>query len=369
MKRFPKNKASLLLRNKLKIVMVIDAWYPHVGGGQIHVWEIVKQMVLQGHQVVIVTRNLGVSNEKFKGVSVIRLGHFKNFYNILGRLEFLVLAFVYLLKIKSDIIHLHAFSPGLLAPIIRLFSRTKIVFTAHGNGMKIAGLWVSGQFLEGLVFYQIKYDLLITVAEKTFFKKPKTELVKVIPNGVNLSDFKNAQRKRVEVKKIVYFGRLFYDKGVDLLIDAFLKLKKYNLSLIVIGSGPELDKLKRKAKDGNIEFVGFYRGEELTKQLSMADLVVLPSRVEGMPLRLLEAWAAKIPVLLTDVGDNAVYVKDGVNGFLCKPTSESIYKSLIGILNNNNLNSITNLAYAQVKKYTWKNITGQTLVMYKKVLD
>ncbi len=358
----------LKLKKKPRILMLIDAWFPHIGGGQVHVWELSKQLVLLGYNVTIFTRNQGKWDETFDGIEVKRVGIIKKFDNIIGRLEYLFRALVYSLFTKYDLWHAHAFSPGLLTPFVKLLRNKPTVFTAHGEGWKIAGLGLGGGFLQDLVFYKLPYDVEITVAKNTFKKKTAAKRVDLIPNGVTVDKFNKAQRRRTNIKRLIFFGRLFKDKGVHLLIEAFKDLKG-DFSLAIVGDGPEIGNLKKQAKGLKVRFTGQLEGMELVKEINKGDLFVMPSLVEGMPIRLLEAWSAKLPVLATRVGDNEVYINDGINGFLCETTTDSIKDNLERVLKNKNLKRIAEQGFKDVQKYAWVNIAKKTSFAYREVLN
>lgn len=355
---------------KIKLLIIVDAWFPVFGGGQVHVWELSKELVKLGYEITIFTRNLGNWGERHPGIKVVRIGNFKKFENIFGRLEFLVSAFIYSLKFDYDILSLQAFSPGLLAPIIKIFKPKKpIVFTAHGTGFKVAGLGVGSSFLEKLVFYKIKYDLEVTVAKNTFIKKPDTKKVKVIPNGVSISRFYKAWRLRKKVIHLLYIGRLVEDKGVGLLVQAFRKLNDKNLDLTIVGEGIQRLELEKLSEGLNIKFTGKLLGQDLVWEMRKADLLVMPSLVEGQPIRLLEAWAAKLPVIATKVGDNELYIKDGVNGFLCEVEVSSLSQKIEKIIKMKNLSQVANQGFKDVQKYTWEKIAKLTNEAYMEVIN
>lgn len=351
----------------MTILMIVDAWFPHTGGGQVHVWELSKALADKGHKVVILTRNNGAWNEVYPGVTVKRLGKSSQFSNLKERLSFLASSFFVTLITDCDVIHLHAFSPGLLAPLLKFFKRKPVVFTVHGEGMKIAGLPLGEKFLEDLVFYKITYDGQISVAKQTLVKKGATKNVWVIPNGVRISDWTGAQRQRNKVKHLIFVGRFFYDKGVDLLIEAFKELKRKDLDLTIVGEGPELSKLKGLAKGQKIRFTGKLGGQKLVNEIRKADLYVMPSRVEGMPIRLLEAWAAKIPIVATKVGDNSQYIVNNKSGFLAEANVQSLANSIEKALKSNRLVNIAESGFNKVQDFTWNNIAEQTLARYKVV--
>jgi glycosyltransferase involved in cell wall biosynthesis len=138
--------------------------------------------------------------------------------------------------------------------------------------------------------------------------------------------------------------------------------------LSIVGDGPELGNLKRQAKGLKVKFLGQMEGNKLVQEMKKADLYVMPSRVEGMPIRLLEAWAAKIPVVVTDVGDNAKYIIEEKNGFLSDVNSNSIKDAISRAIRSKNLNSMAESGYKKVLNYSWDKIAEQTLKAYREVL-
>lgn len=358
------------LKGDKKILMIVDAWFPLIGGGQIHVEEISKNLSKLGYKVTILTRNLGEWKERIEGVEVIRIGHFKEFANPLGRLEFLIICLGHVLIRSYDILHLHAFSPGLLTPFVKLLRPTKkIVFTVHGKGFKVAGFNISASILEDLVIYRIPYDVEITVAKSTLIKKTAAKKTVVIPNGVDIDRYKTAIRKRGSIKQILYVGRLSYEKGVDLLLNAFRNVSDKQIELVIVGTGPEENKLKHLAQGvKNVDFKGRLEGKELINEFRKADLLVLPSRTEGHPLVLFEGWASKLPVLATNVGDNEEYIKDGVNGFLCNPNVNSIKDKIQKIIQIKDLDKVVLKGSTEVSKYSWNEVALRTEMIYKSLL-
>lgn len=356
-----------ILKKPLKLLILIDAWFPHVGGGQIHAWEIAKNLADKGCDVTILTRNLGEWSQNYPKVKVVRVGKNKDFISIVGRIEYLVKAIIYSLINEYDILHAHAFSPGLIIPFVKVFRKKVTVFTVHGKGVKVAGFNIGMPVLEDLVVYGIPYDLEITVAGSTLVKKPKAKNLVVIPNGVNIDSFKYAIRPRARVKNLLYVGRLSFEKGVDLLLKALTDPELKKLRLTIVGEGPEYVNLKKISKGKNVIFKGKLQEKELMKVFRESDLLVIPSRTEGLPLVLFEGWASKLPVLATDVADNSKYIKNNLTGFLCNPSAVSIASSLKEIIKFRNLATITNNAFIKVQRYNWKNIASKTYSYYQEV--
>lgn len=143
---------------------------------------------------------------------------------------------------------------------------------------------------------------------------------RVLPNGVDLEAFSvedsASARRRLAVGDgplAVAVGRLSRQKGFDVLLAAWPQVERAvdSAQLVVIGSGPEEDLLRRQA--GSARLIGAQ--EDVRPWLSAADVVVVPSRWEGLAYVVLEAMAAGRPVVATDVagtrealGDTGVVV-------------------------------------------------------------
>lgn len=155
------------------------------------------------------------------------------------------------------------------------------------------------------------------------------EDVRVIPNGVRLSDFP-APADRAEARVALGLstgdivagavGRLDEVKGVDLLIRAAaaIKARVPQLKIVFIGSGPEEAALKRLAAETGVadavRFLG-YRSDARALFHAL-DVLALPSRHEAQSLSLLEAMACAKPVVASNVGGIPDVVRDGVTGIL-----------------------------------------------------
>ncbi|MBM6906703.1 glycosyltransferase family 4 protein [Collinsella tanakaei] len=125
---------------------------------------------------------------------------------------------------------------------------------------------------------------------------------------------------------LLFFGRLSSEKGVDVLVDAFLSIANRipGWRLVIAGEGPEREAIKAQLAghpDGRcVELVGFQRGEALSSLVASASLAISPSRWrENMPYSVVEAFAAGTPVVGTRIGGIPELVSEGGTGFLAEP--------------------------------------------------
>ncbi len=129
---------------------------------------------------------------------------------------------------------------------------------------------------------------------------------------------------------VLFMGRLVPDKGVDLAIDALPD----GATLLVAGDGPERAQLEARAHarvvpGARVRWLGEVRGEARRDLYAAADAVIVPSRVDGAPTVVREAFAAGRPVVATRVGGLPELVEDGVTGLLCDANAESLRAALV----------------------------------------
>ena len=137
-------------------------------------------------------------------------------------------------------------------------------------------------------------------------------------------------------------SRLRYEKGIDLLISAFARIAPQNplLYLLIVGTGPDEEMLKKMAEDtgfsSRIVFYGGVGWEAAMRQMALIDIVVVPSRFEGFGLTAAEAMAMGKPVIAANVGGLPEVIECGTYGILVDPEkTEAIASILIDFANKN----------------------------------
>ncbi len=243
-----------------------------------------------------------------------------------------------------QVIHVHLF-PGLYwgACIAWVFPNIRWIYTEHSVWNKRRGLsWARG--LESWAYRQ--YDQVIAISESAgqsllSWQPGLKEKLSIIPNGIDLSLFditeERVRQKRIELgvegetKVILYAGRLVKEKGADILLEAAGLMDIPNWRLLIAGNGSEKINLVSLCSalnmDEKVHFLG--TRSDIPELMAASDLVVLPSRWEGLPLTLLEAMAAGKPVVACQVGGVPEVIKDGVEGYLVPPENPEAMKVAI----------------------------------------
>jgi glycosyltransferase involved in cell wall biosynthesis len=140
--------------------------------------------------------------------------------------------------------------------------------------------------------------------------------VAVIPNGVDLSLFHGIARPSIataETINLITTSRLVHKNGLDEVIRALVLLPQ-NVQFVVYGSGPDEKKLRSLAKELDVEkrvlFKGYSPHSELVRAFATAHIFIRPSRSEGMGNSFIEAMAAGLPVVATQVGGISDFLFD-----------------------------------------------------------
>ncbi len=204
----------------------------------------------------------------------------------------------------------------------------------------------------------------------------------VIPNGVYLERFtpppSPEQFKSRFVfpgeKLVLYVGRLVYEKGVHLLVDAFPKvLSSVNARLVIVGEGYLKERISRRASELGIEhkvyLTGFLSSQELRWLYTVADVLVMPSLYEPFGIVALEASAAGAPIVSTcagGIGEILTHMQSCVKVF---PDPDSIAWGILRVLTDDALaEALRRNARENVEKnYSWSRISEQTLEVYQRV--
>lgn len=128
-----------------------------------------------------------------------------------------------------------------------------------------------------------------------------------------------APRPRPRGAQLLFVGRLAAVKGLPVLFEALRTLDHPGLALAVIGDGPDRAALEGAARGLPVEFLGYRSQTEVAALLGEADILVLPSFAEGLPVVLMEALAAGVPVVTSRIAGIPELVEDGAAGLLVPP--------------------------------------------------
>ncbi|HSM56350.1 MAG TPA: glycosyltransferase [Candidatus Sulfomarinibacteraceae bacterium] len=311
--------------HKLRIVHVYKDYHPIIGGIENHIKTLAERQVEAGHDVTVLVTNPRrlPPVERVNGVRVIRAARLATLTStpISPTLPFL------LRRQRPDITHLHF--PYPIGEISQLLvgRRRPYVITYHSDVVRQKQLL---RLYEPLLWRILRGAARILPTSERYvttspYLTPLRRQCTVIPLSVDPLPFQNAQPllQGADCPTLLFVGRHRYYKGLDDLLRAMVHLPA---RLLVAGDGPvradweaEADRLELGHK---VRFLGTISDEDLPGLYASADIFVLPanSRTEAFGKVLLEAMAADLPCVTTEVGTGTSFVvEDGVSGYVVPP--------------------------------------------------
>lgn len=254
---------------------------------------------------------------------------------------------------RPNILHGHGSKGGVYARIA--FSgddrQTVRAYTPHGGSFNYEpGSLLHRIYMQAEAMLARRTDVFLFESSyvcecfRTFVGKTD-RLVRVVPNGISEAEFEPLPHS-AEPVDLVYIGELRPAKGIETLLDAvaMLRTRGQRLTLLVVGSGPSADDLKRRTQDQGIsDSVTFVPPQPIRDVLSRGRVMVIPSRAESLPYVILEAAAAAQPLVATKVGgipeifgpyadalippDNPAIMADAITAKLLETESERTAKA------------------------------------------
>jgi glycosyltransferase involved in cell wall biosynthesis len=330
-----KNKVSH--QPEFKILMIEDAGPPFMGGGQVHVASLSAHLKKDfGCQVYL-------QYPKYSNIV------YRAFWTFGAIPKLLVLA-----KTRSiNLIHSHGYHSALAGKIVSKILSLPQVHTVHGANLIEQNQKGLKANLENWLLTKIAYSTEISVT-RSFLKVANVNTPNFIPNGVDVDKFDAVNETKSTHPTIIWVGRITPVKNLSILKKSVNEVKK------------QIPKLEL-----NIVSDGKLTGNALIKAYKEAWAFVLPSKSEGMPLTILEAWAAKLPVVATKVGDNPLLIQDDINGYLVDVDDAKALANKISLLITypKKANKMGLTGYKLVRStYTWGQVAKQTFKIYKNLV-
>ncbi len=241
-----------------------------------------------------------------------------------------------------DIIHSHGFKADSFGLIAAKYSKRKIVSTPHGwsleKDFKLALYENFDRFL--FRFMDFVTPLSPDLYSDLHSTNTINDKMSLIINGVDIEEIDQIEKKNIKKSDefvIGYIGQLIDRKNVSIILKAVKELidSGRSVRLKLVGDGPLKEKLISEAQQLNIadfvEFQGF-RNDALNILFSM-DVFVLPSRMEGIPRCVMEAMAARVPVVGSRIPGTIELIKHGETGYLFDAeNSQELTKNLIKVI-------------------------------------
>jgi glycosyltransferase involved in cell wall biosynthesis len=227
---------------------------------------------------------------------------------------------------RPQVVHAHTTKAGLIARVAAWITRTPSVFTVHtwsyDNGVSRLVRWL-GVPLEK--FAALLGGQIITVSDANTEKglsRSITSKENIVRIWLGIPNTKlRAKREMQRHVRMIMVARFVEQKDQGLLLRALSGVYG-SWELQLVGSGPMIERAQALAVKLNLDKRVHFLGErsDVPELLAQADIYILSTKWEGLPVSILEAMRAGLPVIATDVGGINEMVKDGVTGLLARPS-------------------------------------------------
>jgi glycogen(starch) synthase len=398
-------KCERNMKSALNVMFLTWEFPPRVIGGiSPHVFYLSKSLADNGVKVHVVTCDFpgAPARETFGGVEVYRVDSYKNpspdfatwVYLMNLNMQREAAAIAAKLDHKVDLFHAHDWLVATAGIGLKHVFRKPLLVTMHSTEIgRRDGVHTSTEKMIAETEAWLTYEAWKVICcsqymvshVKWAFGLPDDKLV-MVPNGVNMNVYEKALatdlkpfRRRFalpEEKLVLFVGRLVYEKGAHVLINAIPRiLEKVDAKFVIVGSGYMKDQLSTIVRSMGLEhkvmFTGFVDEETLLKLQCCADVSVVPSLFEPFGIVALEAMAAKSPVVVSDTGGLGEIVEHDITGVKVYPNNtESLAWGITKVLTDDKYrNSLRENAYKRIQeKYDWNKIAQQTQRIYEAVL-
>ena len=283
---------------------------------------------------------------------------------------------------KKAVFHIHTASKGSYlrkSIIAKLCMRMKNRVILHIHGGKFDEFMDNStpRKKEKIISLLNSAEKIVVLSEtwRSYFSQyvpPKKLAVIYNPCSTMVEEY---EERRNQKPNIVFLGKLCERKGIYDLIEAVKKISRSNFILNLYGDG-EIEAVKKLIEKENLSHKIFVNGwvphEIIADLYDAADILVLPSYVEGLPMVVLEAIGRGLPVVATNVGGTAEAVMDGESGFIINPGDvNDLAKKLEILINDADLRERMGRRSLEIaaKKFSINEIRRQLETLYRGVCN
>src|SRR3990172_1127677 len=327
-----------------KIRVLVTSTYPEAKGGITILHQVLFRQIIQNKFCAILfpISSPNPFNEQLNSRIYRLIERLKHFYSLLSKDKSLGIVHINSSYDTKGIVR------DLFFIIVSWWLGRKIILQIHSeidfNKYPKTIKWIARQVfpLSNKILVFSKNDM------KKIEMLAKKEKIEILKNAVKVDDFTSKDKsfkKDLSIPEhgevILFLSRLIKEKGVYDLIESITTVAKdyKNVYFIIAGGGPERNRMEMICKEKGIEkevrFTGHVNYKNLLKAYSCADIFVLPTYSEAMPMVILEALAAGLPIISTPIGAIPDIIKDGINGFLIEPNSpKQLAEKILFLLHN-----------------------------------
>ncbi|RZJ21956.1 MAG: glycosyltransferase family 1 protein [Acinetobacter sp.] len=366
-----------LIRPRLKIAIVTETWSPEINGVALSLLQLCKGLQKQGHKILLIRPEQKLVCDEFlpNQECLVKAQAIPQYPSLqFGWPQFLKVSQA-LERFAPNVIHIVTEGPLGLSVL---------------QAAKSKGIPVSSGFHSPFQEFSRYFDLAFLIkpiqcylrwfhnnTQLTCIPSKDTEYILrefgiccpllVVGRGVDVSRFSpqyysDVLRQQWKVtsstKVMLYVGRLSPEKEIDVLIKAYFLMKKntqQDIKLVIVGDGPERNRLEMLCQDGEVVFTGNLSGLKLAQAYASANVFVFASQVETFGNVVLEAMASGLPIIAYNYACAHLHVKNGETGWLSAlGDTTGFIQSIYSLPNNQRLKHMGLQAREAIQHIGWQ---------------
>jgi glycosyltransferase involved in cell wall biosynthesis len=356
-----------------------------VGGLFRHVCDLAAAQSRAGHEVAVICADSGnaltsarldaLNSDISLGVHRVPMGRDMGLGDVRATRSVLKLA----RRLDIDVLHGHGAKGGAYARLASRLLRVRgaaplCIYTPHGGSLHFDPASRKGRVLFALekrlerMTDAIIFESAYSAQRYGEVMGAPSTIMRVVANGVGSADFEPVVRHR-DATDLLFIGELRMLKGVDVLLDAVAAIApKRALTLTVVGDGPDAAAFKAQAQQlGIADRVRFPGAHPAREAFKMGHTLIIPSRAESFPYIVLEAGAAKVPVITTRVGGIPEIIGDSGTPMLDAGSVPALCAAVFDALDAPDVGNVRAAALSEriASTFSVAGMTGAVLDVYR----
>lgn len=363
----------------MRIVQVSPYSLDAPGGVQTHVLQLAAHLKERGHEVVVL--GPGVRPSANPGVRIVgrpvRVPYRGTVAPICLSLSSVRRVRTALRELRPDVVHAHEpFAPS-SSMAATLAARSPVAATFHAFSER-SGLFDATAPLLRPVWRRLAVRVAVSEAAASFVRSRMGDGIQVVPNGLDVDLFAVAEPATAlpPGRRVLWVGRLDRQKGFPVALRAFERLARdfEDVSLIVAGDGRDRDAL-RSLSGGvrdRVVMLGAVPHGRLPGYHAAADVFISPATgQESFGLVLVEAMAAGVPVVASDIAGYREVVRGGVNGLLVPSGDPAALAEAVGrILSDPGLaERLREAGRSRAREFSWEKVASRLEDVYREAVE
>lgn len=390
----------------MKVFLLATSFLPSKGGAEIYLHNYASNLTKKKHDVTICVPFINyIKLRKFKKNLKYKLiffppkfwylfFKFRILFNLVSLIFFLVIKILY----KPEVIHCtNGYPLGISIIKISKFINFNYLIRCTGEDIQIKkeinyGIRLNKKINNEILKNFYKGNAFVAMTQTIYDEFLKLNISKnkisIIPNGINIKDFKKNNRYNLRAKYNLNKNDFIYicvsrnhpKKGIIYLVEAFNKINRDNFKLILYGK--DINKIDTKNKNiikfdekdisnQSQAYKEIIQSKVINELYNLSDVFVLPTLIESFGIVLIEAMASQIPIISTNTPGVRDVLDNGKYGILVKPNSANeLYLQMINIYENENLRiKMVEETNKIINSFDIENITKKYISLYQRLIS